>query len=129
MKTKAIKKSIRTMNVDVILTFSKWDNFDSSQERLNFDLEVKDDSPNAVKFFDENVFEIISMACAVLGRNPADMWKISTSSTWNDYKEVTGNKSLTELGHNCKWVFGKQLCKQDNWEKNLMKRYSFGRNL
>lgn len=95
MKTKAIKKSIRTMNVDVILTFSKWDNFDSSQEWFNFDLEVNEDSPNAVKFFDENVFEIISTACADFGRNPADMWKISTSSTWNDYKEVTGNKSLT----------------------------------
>ena len=38
MKNKAIKKRKRDMNVDVILTFRKWDNFDSSQEWFNFDL-------------------------------------------------------------------------------------------
>ena len=75
------------------------------------------------------LFEIISKACADLGRNPADMWKISTSSTWDDYKEVTGKETLPELGHNCKWVFDSKLCDQDKWEKSLMNRYSFGANL
>jgi hypothetical protein len=129
MKKKEAKKTVRMMNIDVILTFRNWDNFDSSQEWFNFDLEVKEDSPNAVKFFDEHVFEIISAACADLGRDPADMWKISTSSTWKDYTEVTGNESLTELGHNCKWIFDSELCELDNWEKALMKKYSFGANL
>jgi hypothetical protein len=129
MKNSNIKKSTKDMNVDVILTFRKWDNFDSSQERFNFELEVKEDSPNAVKFFDEHVFEIISKVCADLGRNPADMWKISTGSTWDDYKEVTGKETLPELGHNCKWVFDSKLCDQDKWEKSLMNRYSFGKDL
>lgn len=59
MKKKEAKKSAQLMNIDVILTFRNWDNFDSSQEWFNFDLEVKEDSSSAIEFFDENVFVII----------------------------------------------------------------------
>jgi len=117
------------MNIDVILSFRSFNEEGESQEWFNFDIEITDSCEEAVSFFNDYVFEIISDVISDLGRDPADLWKISTSSNWNFYKQITGKKSLGDLGHSCKWVFDEELRDLDDWEIYLMDRFGFGLKL
>jgi hypothetical protein len=120
--------TVGNMNIDVILSFNSINQDGESQEWFNFDIEITDSCEEAVSFFNDYVFEIISEAISDLDRDPADLWKISTSSNWNLYKQITGKESLADLGHNCKWVFDEDLVDLDDWEIELRDRFGFGSN-
>lgn len=114
------------MGVNAILTFNTDDEIGNRQCIFNLDLPVSVDDKSAVQFMHDNFFPRVVARCRVLGRNPADLIKISTASDWDVYAQKTGQPALPELGHSCSWHFGcgrEDLCQ---WEVQLMAEYGFG---
>ena len=128
MKTKA-KTKTKTMNVDVILTFATINKHGDSQEWFNFDLPISADSPDAATLFDECLFDVVMQVCDECDHDPADLWKISTSSQWDVYEEITGNPPLPARGDPCVWAFGPAFMPYGDWTRELEERYGFGKNL
>lgn len=114
------------MNVDVILTFSTTNELGEAQLRFDLKLPVSKDEVDAVKFIHRKFFKEIVAQCKKYNRNVEELVKISTSSDWNLFTQVTGLPSLDELGHSCKWFFGTGRDDLDEWEQALMKIYGFG---
>ena len=127
--TKTAVYSRQYMDVNVILTFDNEDDLGKTQDIFNLRLPVNSRDKNAITFFHEKLFKRVINKCSVIGRNPRDLIKISTCSNWDVFESVTGQDSLVNLGHSCKWYFGKERNDLDPWELNLIKQYGFGEDV
>lgn len=119
------------MNVNVILTFSKQDpKSGDTQEVLDIPipLGMQDKKYNVFTFLEKKFFPRIIKSCSKYKRDHKDLIKISTCSNWHLYENKTGNKSLCDLDHPCKWYFGMNRTDLDDWEKKIMTDFEFGVN-
>ena len=114
------------MNVNVILTFNTPNAHGETQAFFDLKLAVSKKEVSAGQFMHSKFFKKIVAKCKKYNRNPEDLIKISTSSEWGIFEEVTGLPSLVELDHSCKWFFGTGRDDLDEWEQALMKIYGFG---
>lgn len=114
------------LDVNVILTFDTCDKHGETQEFFDLRIPISQHEKNAKSFIDQKFFKRVIKFCTRIGRDVTDLIKISTASNWSLFKEVTGKKSLPELGHNCKWYFGNGRVDLDAWEQRLMEIYGFG---
>lgn len=127
-----VKSSIHSrdyMNVNVILTFDGNNENLNSQEIFDLKILVSKNDIEPIKFFHEKLYKRIVQKCKTLSRDVGDLIKISTCSDWSLYKSVTGVESLCDLGHSCKWYFGKGREDLDPWELKLIQLYGFGENV
>jgi hypothetical protein len=116
------------MKVNVILTFDSNDKWGGSQEIFDLSLPLGKMDKNPIKFIHQKLFKRIANKCPLLNREVEDLIKISTSSNWDLFSEITGHESLPDLGHSCKWYFGNGRSDLDPWEKALMRDFGFGTN-
>jgi hypothetical protein len=123
---KIVVDSRQFLDVNVILTFNNEDDLGNSQDIFDLKLPINKYDESAILFFHQNFFKEIVKKCQLIGRNTGDLIKISTCSNWGLYETVTGQDSLTDLGHSCKWYFGKGREDLDLWELALTKLYGFG---
>lgn len=123
----AIKTSNKiSMDVNVILTFESMNNFAETQELFDLTLPVSKDETDAVSFINKQLFKRIVAECKLLNRPVGDLWKISTASDWDTFNEITNLPTLIDLGHDCKWYFGKGAGELTEWEQSLATKYGFG---
>ena len=123
----SLKKEL--MYVDLILTFKTPNEEGEFQEFYEFYLPVTKNQSDAISFIDSTLFPEIMELCEELNRDARDLMKISTASDWSFFKSKTNLPSLPDLGHTCKWYFGLNRNDLDPWERGLMDRHSFGRNV
>jgi hypothetical protein len=128
LKQHDVKAKKSYMYVNVILTFNTLDECGDSQEFFDIYLPINKSEPDAVQFIHKKLFKRIVKKCEQFNRLPGDLIKISTSSDWDLFTEVTGLKSLSDLGHTCKWYFGNGRCDLDLWEKAVSREFGFGAN-
>ena len=117
------------MNFNVILTFDKaGGEYSDTQEIYNvlIPLTSSDKKYDAFTFIDNKFFPSVIKSCSKLNRKHEDLIKISTCSDWDLYERFTGNKSLPDFDHSCKWVFGLNRTDLNDWEKRIMLTYGFG---
>jgi len=114
------------MVVNVILTFESMDDYGERQEWFDLTLPLSPNDTDAFSFIDTQLFKRIVAECRLLNRPLGDLWKISTASDWDTFREVTNSPSLGDLGHNCKWYFGRGEGELSDWEKSLVSKYGFG---
>lgn len=112
--------------VNVILTFAQDDPEYGTQDIFDIQLPVNRKETNAVEFLDSKLFKRIAQKCHQSGRDPRQLTKISTAANWSVFAAKTGQRTLPELGHPCKWYFGVGRDDLDMWEESLMRRYEFG---
>lgn len=112
--------------VNVILTFAQDDPEYGTQDIFDIQLPVNRKETNAVVFLDSKFFKRIAQKCHQSGRDPRQLTKISTAANWSVFAAKTGQRTLPELGHPCKWYFGVGRDDLDIWEESLMRRYEFG---
>lgn len=117
------------MYIDLILTFSTLNDEGDSQEFYELYLPVGSNQVDAIRYIDDNLFTEIVELCEECDRDVRDLIKISTASDWTFFSSKTNLPSLPDLGHTCKWYFGSNRNDLDPWEKSLMSRHSFGRNV
>jgi len=115
-----------SMDVNVILTFESLNDFAETQEFFDLTLPVSKDETDAVSFIDKQLFKRIVAECKLLNRPLGDLWKISTASDWDTFTEITNLPTLIDLGHDCKWYFGKGADELTEWEQSLSTKYGFG---
>ena len=123
------KSNKQYMNVNVILTFGKQNDYGDTQELFDLCLPISREETDAMSFLNNKLFGRIVKKCAHYGHSPKDLIRISTCSNWNKFKEITSLKSLCDLDHDCKWYFGQNRDDLDIWEKSLIARYEFGTNI
>ena len=116
------------MDVNVILSFESMNDFAETQEFFDLTLPVSKDEANAISFIDKQLFKRIVSECKLLNRRVEDLWKISTASHWDTFREITNLPSLGDLGHNCKWYFGRGAGELSEWEQSLSTKYGFGKD-
>lgn len=116
------------MDVNVILTFESMNNFAETQEIFDVTLPVSKDEIDAISFINKQLFKRIVAECRLLNRPVGDLWKISTASDWDTFREITNLPTLGDLGHNCKWYFGRGAGELSEWEQSLSAKYGFGIN-
>ena len=114
------------MLMDVILTFNTPDIDGETQEFFYLQLPINKNEVNAEIFIEKKLFKRVAKKCQLLNRSVGDLIKISTGSDWKTFKKTTKMESLADLGHSCKWYFGKGRCDLDSWEIELMESYGFG---
>lgn len=112
--------------VNVILTFAQDDPEYGTQDIFDIQLPVNRKETNAVEFLDSKLFKRIAQKCHQFGRDPRQLTKISTAANWSVFAAKTGQRTLPDLGHTCKWYFGVGRDDLDSWEESLMHRYEFG---
>lgn len=112
--------------VNVILTFAQDDPDYGTQDIFDIQLPVNQKETNAVEFLNSKLFKRIAHKCHQFGRDPKQLVKISTAANWSVFAAKTGQRTLPDLGHSCKWYFGVGRDDLDNWEESLMRRYEFG---
>jgi len=115
-----------SMDVNVILTFESMNQFAETQEFFDLTLPLSSNEIDAFSFIDKQLFKRIVRECKSLKRPLGDLWKISKASDWTTFKNVTKLPTLVDLGHDCKWYFGKGSDELSEWEKSLVSRYGFG---
>jgi hypothetical protein len=117
------------MNFNVILTFDKEGGRNDDWQEI-YDVLIpltrSDKKYDAFTFIDRKLFPSIVKSCSKFDRKQEDLIKISTCSDWDLYERFTGNKSLPNFDHSCKWFFGLNRIDLDDWEKKLMLTYGFG---
>ncbi len=123
---KNISKQKKYMYFNVILTFNTCDESGESQEMFDMRLPLSKKEIHSTVFLMNKFFPKILAKCEKYMRNPADLIKISTASDWKSFVEYTGLESLCDLGHSCKWYFGKGRKDLDDWEVMLMNKFGFG---
>jgi len=114
------------MYVNVILTFNTSDAGGDHQEFFNLYIPVSRSETNLFDLLNKKFFKRIVSKCKTLNRRVEDLIKISTASDWILFEKVTGLKPLCDLGHPCKWYFGKNRRDLDRWELMLMEKFHFG---
>jgi hypothetical protein len=112
--------------VNVILTFAQDDPEYGTQDIFDIQLPVNRNEANAVEFINKKLFKRIAQKCHQFGRDPKQLIKISTGANWSVFAAKTGQRTLPDLGHPCKWYFGVGRDDLDIWEESLMHRYEFG---
>ena len=112
--------------VNVILTFAKSDLNYGTQDIFDIQLPVNRKESNAVDFLNAKLFKRVVQKCLQFGRDPRQLIKISTAANWSVFAAKTGQQSLPDLGHSCKWYFGVGRDDLDIWEESLMRRHEFG---
>jgi hypothetical protein len=115
-----------SMDVNVILTFESMNNFAETQEIFDLTLPVGKDEIDAISFVNKQLFKRIVAECRLLNRSVGDLWKISTAGDWDTFNEITNLPTLVDLGHNCKWYFGRGAGELSEWEQALSTTYGFG---
>ena len=115
-----------SMDINVILTFESLNDFAETQEFFNLSLPVSNDEVDAISFIDKQLFKRIVSECKLLRRRVEDLWKISTAGDWDTFNEITNLPTLGDLGHNCKWYFGRGAGELSEWEQSLSAKYGFG---
>ncbi len=121
-----ISKKSNYMYFNVILTFNTCDESGDSQEMFDMRLPLSKKEIHSTVFLMNKFFPKILAKCEKYKRNPADLIKISTASDWDLFTEYTGREALCDLGHSCKWYFGKGRNDLDDWEIMLMNKFGFG---
>jgi hypothetical protein len=126
-------ESITIMNLDVILTFylSETEELEGEEERqewFNIPLYILSDD-SAVPMLHREFFSKLSKICDELERDITKLEKISTSANWSIFKEATGNMTLLDYGHRCKWWFNSNKVELDTWEKSLQRHFGIGASL
>ena len=114
------------MDVNVILTFESMNNFAETQEIFDLALPVSEDEIDAISFINKQLFKRIVAECKLLNRPLGDLWKISTAGDWDTFREITNLPTLVDLGHSCKWYFGRGAGELSEWEQSLSIKYGFG---
>jgi hypothetical protein len=114
------------LSVNVILTFAQDDPEYGTQDIFDIKLPVNRKETNAAGFLNKKLFRLIAHKCHQFGRDPKQLIKISTAANWSVFADKTGQRTLPDLGHSCKWYFGVGRDDLDNWEESLMRRYEFG---
>jgi len=114
------------LSVNVILTFAQDDPDYGTQDIFDIQLPVNRKETSAVEFLNSKLFKRIAQKCHQFGRDPKQLVKISTAANWSVFAAKTGQCTLPDLGHSCKWYFGVGRDDLDNWEESLMRRYEFG---
>lgn len=117
------------LEVDVILTFVSPNEFGETQEFFDIFLPIDDSVNSSVSFIDKNLFVKVLEKIYQINRHPGDLFKISTASNWRQFSKLTKLQSLPDLGHSCKWSFGKSKRELDYWERSLISRFNFGMNV
>ena len=117
------------MHVNVILSFKSINEFGESQEIFDLHLPINRNEVNASSFLHKKLFKRITAKCKKYSRNVEDLYKISTASNWSVFEQVTNKKSLTSLGHNCKWCFDHEIKELDDWENLIKHEFNFGVNV
>lgn len=115
-----------SMDVNVILTFESMNAYAETQEWFDLTLPVTKYETDAVSFINKQLFKRIVAECKLLNRPVGDLWKISTASDWDTFNEITNLPTLVDLGHNCKWYFGRGAGELTEWEQSLSTKYGFG---
>ena len=129
LDSKRQRKPIK-MRSNVILTFdTASEEFGETQEIFDVYLQIKDDEASSLDFLNRELFPKIVEKCTANLRNPKDLMKISTASDWKLFNQATGKPSLCDLSHPCKWYFGFDRPDMDFWERDLMIRHGFGKNV
>lgn len=118
--------AVRSMNVNVILTFGVNSEWEDGQVIFDIKLPVNTKEQNAVLFMHRKLFWRIAKKCRNLGRDPKRLIKISTASDWDVFAQKTGKPTLADIGHPCKWWFGSGRHNLDVWEKALIAEFGFG---
>lgn len=125
--TQVAKTSTRAyMHVNVILTFNDFNSYGNGQEFFDLHIPVSKNEIDTFDFLDKKLFKRIVKKCEYFGRNVEQLIKISTASNWAVFKQTTNKTSLYDMGHSCKWYFGKNRNDLDGWEIELMDKYGFG---
>ena len=119
------------LSVDVIATFhftleELFKSDGRSQERFEVKVPVKPADIDPVALFNRELFPRIRKTLKKLGWSTDRLIKISTCSNWSLYSHLTGEPSLVERGHPCKWYFAGSKDDLDSWERYLIERYKFG---
>ncbi len=114
--------------IDTILTFRPSKKFECSQEFPEF-VVVFDFGEDPLDALDEKFFPLIEDFCNSVGRDCADLIKISTCAPWTLFKQRTQLPSLMDYGHSGKWYFGYERDDLDPWEMFLTERFGFGTRL
>jgi hypothetical protein len=117
-----------SMDVNVILTFESMNDFAETQEIFDLTLPVSKDEIDAISFINKQLFKRIVAECRLLNRPVGDLWKISTAGDWDAFNEITNLPTLVDLGHSCKWYFGRGADELSEWEQSLSDKYGFGIN-
>ena len=118
------------MKSNVILTFdTASEEFGETQEIFNIYPRIRKNETSSIDFLNRELFPRIVEKCSALSRDPKDLMKISTASDWDLFNQVTGKPSLCDLYHPCKWYFGFDRPDMDSWERDLMIRHGFGKNV
>lgn len=112
--------------VNVILTFAQEDPNYGTQEIFDIQLPVNQKETSAIEFLNSKLFKRIAQKCDQFGRDPKQLVKISTGANWSVFAAKTGQRTLPDLGHPCKWYFGVGRDDLDSWEQSLMHRHEFG---
>ena len=124
--SKTSSSSRTYLAVNVILSFEQDDLEYGVQDIIDLRLPVNRKESNAVEFINAKLFKRIAQKCHQLGRDPKQLIKIDVGADWSAFTSKTGQRSLVELGHPCKWYFGVGRDDLDIWEESLMRRYGFG---
>ena len=114
------------LTVNVILTFAQDDPQYGTQDIFDIQLPVTRKETNAAEFLNKKLFKRLVHKCHQFGRDPKQLIKISTAANWSVFAAQTGQRTLPDLGHSCKWYFGVGRDDLDKWEESLMRRYEFG---
>jgi len=116
----------RVLDVNVILTFINTNSVGDTQEFFDVSLSIGKSETDAIDFFNKKFFKKVLKKIYQFGRRPEDLIKISTAGNWNVFSEITNLESLPEMGHSCKWYFGRDRDDLDQWEEELVAKYKFG---
>lgn len=123
---KTTNSTKKYMSVNVILSFNTQDKNGDMQEFFDLRIPVSKREANAVVFMHTKFFKRVLKKIQLLKREAGDLIKISTSSNWGLFEEVTGLEALSTQGHSCKWFFGNGRDDLDLWERKLVSEFGFG---
>jgi hypothetical protein len=118
---KKLISEMKTIEVDVILTFCSYKEY-GSQEFFDVSLSYDKGDKSARKLLDQrSFFETVVQVCEDCGRLPTELVKISTTANW------TKHGFEFDVG-NGKWSFGNWRGENIAWSDNLVKLYGFGKD-
>jgi hypothetical protein len=121
MMMKKLMSEMKTIEIDVILTFCSYKEY-GSQEFFDVSLSYDEGDKSARKLLDQRgFFETVVQVCEDCGRLPTELVKISTAADW------TKCGFDFDLG-NGKWSFGNWRGENIAWSDKLVKLYGFGKD-
>ncbi len=116
---------MKNLRINCILTF---ENFTGGQEWFDVYVPVRKKEKSVKDLLDRAFFPAICKQCSKLGRDVADLNKISTAADWTAYKTYVGIDSAELDAGNGKFFYGKQFGWKDSWTIEQEEKFKFGAN-